>query len=131
MSNRFERNLYRAITGREPARAPRRKKSALHAGPARDPLYLEWLRTLRCCACGAAPRSEAAHTGRDGGTGIKASDYSAIPLCHLCHRTGMYCYHSGKQRFAAMHCLDYDALAERYRALWEKLQDVQVFGRRK
>lgn len=95
-----------------------------------DALYLAWIRTLRCSACGKSAPSEAAHTGNDGGTGIKASDYSAIPLCAHCHRVGMYSYHAaGKKTFAAMYCLDYDALVQKYRGIWEQLQGVEVFKR--
>lgn len=128
MSTRLSRNLYRLITGREPLPSPRRKRSALYRGPARDAVYLSWIRGLRCCACGRAPRSEAAHVGRDGGRGVKASDYSAIPLCHQCHRTGIYSYHAaGKRTFAAMYCLDFDALVAKYNALWERVQGIKVF----
>ena len=129
MSTPFSRNLFRLITGREPAPRARRTRSALYrGGPARDVQYLNWIRSLRCAACGREPRSEAAHVGRDGGKGIKASDYSVIPLCHRCHRTGTYSYHAaGKLTFAAMYCLDFDALVAKYNAIWERLQGVQIF----
>ena len=129
MSTRFSRNLFRLVTGREPAPSRRRTRSAFYRGPSRDAAYLGWIRSLRCCACGRAPRSEAAHVGRDGGKGIKANDYSAIPLCHRCHRTGAYSYHAGKQTFAAMYCLDYDALVQKYNAIWEQLQGAQIFAK--
>ncbi len=129
MSTRFSRNLFRLITGRKLPRLPRRARSALHrGGPARDTLYLSWIRTLPCAACGHSSPSEAAHTGRDGGAGIKASDYSAVPLCSRCHRVGVYSYHaSGKKTFAAMFALDFDALVQKYNGLWERIQGVEVF----
>ena len=129
MSTPFSRNLFRLITGREPAPSRRRTRSAFYRGPARDALYLNWIRSLRCAACGRTPRSEAAHVGRDGGKGQKCSDYATIPLCHQCHRTGIYSYHAaGKRTFAAMYCLDYGALVAKYNAIWEQLQGVKVFG---
>lgn len=129
MSTRFSRNLFRLITGRKLPRLPKRARSALHrGGPARDTLYLSWIRTLPCAACGHGSPSEAAHTGRDGGTGIKASDYSAVPLCYQCHRVGIYSYHiMGKNTFATMFAIDFDALVQRYNGLWEKVQGVRVF----
>lgn len=111
--------------GEAPPRSPRR---AARRGPARDPAYLDWIRTLRCEACGRAP-CEAAHTGSDGGTGIKASDYSAVPLCHICHRTGTYSYHAGRATFAAMYCLDFRGIVARLNSVWEQLQRVKIFRR--
>lgn len=126
MTTRLSRNLFRLITGHEPPASPRRKPSALHRGPARDAAYLTWIRSFPCAACGRRPRSEAAHTGRDGGKGLKSNDYSAIPLCHICHRTGTYSYHAaGRRTFAAMYCLDFDALVSRYNAIWDQLQNVR------
>ncbi len=43
-----------------------------------------------------------AHTGTDGGTAEKASDYSCVPLCRVCHDF----YHS--------------KAGERGRALWRR-----------
>jgi hypothetical protein len=51
----------------------------------RSSSHLTWLRTLPCAWCGHAGASEASHHGRRG-TGIKASDLDAIPLCFWCHR---------------------------------------------
>ena len=127
MITRFSRNLYLAIHGTLP---PRRLARKAKRGPARDTRYLAWIRTLRCAACGASAPCEAAHTGRDGGKAIKASDYSAIPLCHRCHRTGVHSYHAGKVSFAAYWCIDYDALVQKYNALWAQLQGVMSSGRR-
>lgn len=120
MITRFERNLYFIITGKEPARIRRKPRR----GPARDAAYLAWIRTLRCEACGRRAPSEAAHTGHDGGMSVKASDYSAIPLCHRCHRTGPYCYHGpNRQAFAAMYCLDFDAIVTRLNSIWKRLEE--------
>ena len=69
-------------------------------GPARDEDYRAWIRTLPCCACLAEGRSEAAHTGADGGMSMKASDYSCVPLCADCHTRAPGAYHRiGKPAF--------------------------------
>ena len=125
MSTRFERNLYRFVMGCDPARSPRRKA---RRGPPRDKAYLNWIRSLRCAACGRSPRNEAAHVGRDGGKGMKCSDYATIPLCVHCHRLDSTSYHNiGKKVFAAANLIDYDALVAKYNSIWEQLQGVKVF----
>jgi len=50
----------------------------------RDKKYLAWIRKLPCINGHQAP-SEPHHEG-DRGIGIKASDYSTLPLCNRCHR---------------------------------------------
>ena len=92
---RLEAYLAHAVLGRKlpqferigPRCGPPRK------GPARDADYRAWIRTLPCCACGIEGRSEAAHTGNDGGMSMKASDYSCVPLCPECHTRGPKAYH--------------------------------------
>ncbi len=78
---------------RTPLRAkrptPRRKGKAaprIKPGRVEDPAHLDQVRNLPCCICGTWP-SEAHHI-RDGqvGTGQKAGDDEAIPLCPWCHR---------------------------------------------
>ena len=77
-----------------------RRSGPPRKGPARDEGYKAWIRTLACCACGMEGRSEAAHTGTDGGMSMKASDYSCVPLCPDCHREGPAAYHRiGKRAF--------------------------------
>jgi hypothetical protein len=46
--------------------------------------YLRWIRSLPCCACGAAPGSHAHHYGRRG-VGQLTDDPRTIPLCESCH----------------------------------------------
>ena len=114
MSTRFSRNLYFAVMGKP---VPRFKRKKARRGTARDEAYKDWIRSLRCCACGRGPRCEAAHVGHDGGKKQKCSDYATVPLCHVCHRTGPRSFHGlngGARAFAAMWCLDFDALVERY-----------------
>lgn len=56
--------------------------------PVRDRAYLDWIATEQCllwatgcCCAGTDPH----HAGLDKGTGLKASDTSAIPLCRVHH----------------------------------------------
>ena len=90
-----------ALYGRNSERLPHSKA---RKGPPRDEDYKTWIRTLPCSACGNEGRSEASHTGSDGGMSMKASDYSCVPLCRECHLTGPYAYHRiGKRAFERVH----------------------------
>ncbi len=93
----LESYLAWAIHGRKP---PRRASSSTRKGPPRDEAYLAWIREMPCIACGIEGRSEAAHTGQDGGMSMKASDYSCVPLCADCHTQAAGAYHRvGKRAF--------------------------------
>lgn len=97
-----------------PRKGPPRK------GPARDKEYKAWIRTQDCCACGVSGRSEAAHTGTDGGMSVKASDYSCVPLCAQCHLRGPLAYHRiGKRAFERVHGLCLASIAARLRHEWK------------
>ena len=64
--------------------------------PERSAAYRAFLRKQRCISCSAAPEFEpiqVAHTGPHG-TGIKASDFDAVPLCHKCHVSANDSYHA-------------------------------------
>lgn len=50
----------------------------------RDEKYLSYIRTMPCVLCGT-PHNIHAHHTETGGTGIKGSDMSAVPLCGRCH----------------------------------------------
>lgn len=53
-----------------------------------NPAYLKFVRTLYCCAPWCGKKAEVAHHPRkNGGTGLRAPDTDAIPLCHN-HHTG-------------------------------------------
>ncbi len=90
--------LYFEVHGRKPARQSR-KSARRDTGPARSWKYRAWIRTLGCCCCGTTEEIEAAHTGSDGGTRQKASDYSCIPACSDCHQFSPDSYHRDRQRF--------------------------------
>lgn len=60
--------------------------------PLRDPKYLESVRRFPCCIVGEDHEGpvEAHHAFGQycgGGTGLKGSDYAAVPLCSRHHRT--------------------------------------------
>ena len=119
MSTRLESWLSFVVHDR---RATPRKHAARrwHRGPARDARYLAWIRTLPCEICGAL--AEAAHTGDDGGMGQKAADWTAVPLCHRCHRTGKRAYHRiGKRAFEAAHMVSFAAMVERLNAEYQRV----------
>jgi hypothetical protein len=103
------------ITGSIQPRRKKRKKFRSH--PNRSKPYLAWIRTLDCLVpfCEFKP-IQAAHTGSDGGTGIKASDWSAVPLCLIHHAL----YHQiGKRAFAKRYRLNFQAIVERLNAIFK------------
>jgi hypothetical protein len=92
-------------------------------GPPRDEDYKAWIRTLPCIACGIEGRSEAAHTGSDGGMSMKASDYSCVPLCSDCHTQAPGAYHRvGKRAFEHRHGLSFARMVERLNREWQDLR---------
>jgi hypothetical protein len=115
--------LSREVLGKAPERKPPiRARTGERRGPARDPDYRAWIRSLPCAACGCERGIEAAHTGSDGGTSMKASDYSCIPLCGACHRTGLSAYHrTGRAAFEAHWGLCCAALVRRLNAAWMRM----------
>jgi len=105
-----------AIHGRKPQR---RAPSATRRGPPRDEAYLAWIRAMPCITCGIAGRSQAAHTGTDGGMSQKASDYSCVPLCADCHTQAPGAYHRiGKRAFEERQGLVFGRVVERLNAEW-------------
>jgi hypothetical protein len=90
-------------------------------GPARDEDYRAWIRSLPCCACLAEGRSEAAHTGADGGMSMKASDYSCVPLCPDCHTRGPLAYHRiGKRAFESVQGVRFASIVAHLRREWKQ-----------
>ncbi len=100
-----EESKARRKTNEHAEKLARRKRSkASGRQPARDPKYLDWVRTLACLLCRTMCGVEAAHSGPHG-IGQKASDFSALPLCGECHRTGKLSYHNLGPKFFALHGL--------------------------
>ena len=84
--------------------------------PARNPGYLQWIRSLPCCVCRTTRAVEAAHTGPRGLSQM-SSDLSAIPLCRRHHRTGNDSYHKlGPRSFAEVHQMNVPAMVARLSA---------------
>ena len=85
---------------------------------ARDAHYLRWLKTFPCVSCGTSTWIDPAHFGPHG-TGQKASDYDALPLCRKCHGE------QGKSAltFAEMRGLDGPGLQEWFRGMWNRKQE--------
>src|ERR1035437_5052624 len=109
-----------AIHARKPQR---RAASSTRKGPPRDPAYLAWIRTLPCIACDIEGRSEAAHTGSDGGMSMKASDYSCVPLCSGCHTQAPESYHRvGKRAFERGHDFCFARIVARLNREWQELR---------
>ena len=99
------------------------RRKMMRRGPARDPRYRAWIRTLPCAVCGSKWRVEGAHTGADGGMSQKASDYSCVPLCRCCHTAGRDAYHRiGKREFANRYGIDLFKLVEALNLRWEDQQ---------
>jgi hypothetical protein len=112
------RQIYYAVTGKRlPRRSPRKR---FGKRTPRDWKYKAWIRTLPCAVCGLEGPGlvEAAHTGDDGGTALKSSDYSCIPLCAEHHTMGPDAHHGGRETFERIHGLDVKALVKRLNGLW-------------
>jgi hypothetical protein len=109
--------LARTIHGREPRHWA---TSSTRKGPPRDKAYLAWIRERPCLACGLEGRSEAAHTGTDGGLSQKASDYSVVPLCADCHTQAPGAYHRvSKRTFEQRHRVCFARIVARLNREWQ------------
>src|ERR1019366_2770677 len=76
-----------------------------------------------CIACGVEGRSEAAHTGSDGGMSMKASDYSCVPLCSDCHTQTPGAYHRvGKRPFEQRCGISFARIVARLNREWQEKQ---------
>ncbi len=111
-----------------------RRKQAKVSGrqPLRDPEYLEFLRTLRCCVPGcrsfnlhawmdAGAWTEAAHVG-ERGLRQKCSDREALPICAWHHRMSPDSHHVLGRRFWQFHGLDKEALIAAYNLAYGEIK---------
>src|SRR5260370_4213609 len=95
----------------------------------RSSRYLAWIRTLECTICGLPPseykRIEAAHTKLlgSGGTGLKSSDYSCVPLCTNCHTMRPHAYHKygTEAEWAAFWRIKLDEVVAGLNRQWEAI----------
>jgi hypothetical protein len=109
-----------AIHNRKPER---RASTPARKGRPRDEHHKAWIRTLPCVACGIEGRSEAAHTGADGGMSMKASDYSCVPLCSNCHTQAADAYHRvGKRAFERGHGLSFVRIVAQLNREWREMR---------
>jgi len=116
----LRRWLMREILGKEIPRKPPKRATHLSGNkPARDWKYRAWIRSLPSAVSGVIPCEEcpieACHTGTDGGTAEKSSDYSCIPLTWEEHCE----YHQiGRAAFEQRHNLNIRALVRRLNHCW-------------
>jgi len=61
----------------------KRLRNAALFAPARSYMWKEYIRTLRCCRCGAHP-TEPHHIFGSMGS-LKSSDLCTVPVCRKCH----------------------------------------------
>ncbi len=114
----LESYLARVVHGRKPQPSA---TSPIRWGPPRNERYRAWIRSLPCVGCGIEGRSEAAHTGEDGGMSMKASDYSCVPLCPDCHTQAPDAYHRiGKRAFENEYRLSFEEIASRLQDEWRR-----------
>ncbi len=75
--------------------------------------YLDYIRSLPCCLCSFHPVDS--HHTDTGGTGMKGSDFSCIPLCRKCHdELGS----GGKESFQTLHGIRLDTEVKRVLVKW-------------
>ena len=82
--------------------------------PIRDKKYIEWIRLLPCIVCQYSAPSDPHHS-ETGGRGTKASDTTAIPLCHA-HHNELHC--TGKKTFATKYAIDYNRVTARLNLIY-------------
>jgi hypothetical protein len=105
------RYLFQLIHGRKPRRRAARKWNARK--PARSPKYRAWIRSLPSAVSGAMG-CQHCHTGPHG-IGIKASDYTGIPLTPTEH---VQLHALGQAQFEALHGFSIEALVSFLNQEW-------------
>jgi hypothetical protein len=105
--------MHHEIHGRWPERKKPRRRP-FRKGPPRNWRYRAWIRSLPSCISRKLG-CEAAHTGSDGGTAIKASDYSCVPLTPEEHRL----YHQiGRPAFERRFRISFRAIVKELNRAW-------------
>jgi hypothetical protein len=83
--------------------------------PIKSSLYLKFIRTLPCCACGGRRNIEAMHCGPRG-LGQRVDDKQALPGCRWCHKE---LHELGPVAFAGKYALDVPGLILKWNAFFE------------
>jgi hypothetical protein len=87
----FEISRARSVAPFFRKRKPKERRPSAEAKREKEaPGYLDKVRSLPCCVCGAPPRSEAHHLKSAGrrGMGQKAANRWSVPLCSEHHTKG-------------------------------------------
>jgi hypothetical protein len=101
-----------------------RKKPRLRKSSKRNWRYRAWVRTLPSAVSGFRG-CEAAHTGTDGGTATKSSDYSCIPLTPAEHLE----YHRiGRSHFENCTGIDCAQVVKRLNDVWSRFSTARGKG---
>ncbi len=125
-----EKQQRRKKNERANKRDRQRQGAASGKQPAKDPAYLDFIRTLPCAVCvrlaealgGYKPQpspTEAAHVGIRG-LRQKCSDREAIPLCGWHHRESPASHHRLGKLFWVFQQLDREKLVLGYRMAFEE-----------
>jgi hypothetical protein len=83
--------------------------------PERNPAYLRFIRRFPCIGCGTTRGIEAMHSGPHG-LSQKASDLTALPGCHECHRE----YDKNPRWFLEKRQLDREELVGMFNRWWDE-----------
>ncbi len=137
----------RAACGHRPRPVKERRTGRARRGPEVDERRLDWIRCLPCIICfawlftdlafaiveavsisGTSREhwiSEAAHVG-DRGLSQKCSARETVPLCAVCHRTGIEAHH-GKlgKGWWAHHRLERDQVIKELNRWYERQRDYR------
>lgn len=95
-------------------------RSATRRKTGKDEAYLEYIRSLPCCACAAlrvnqTSLTESAHVGSRG-LSQKCPDNQTIPLCAEHHRLTQFSQHAMGKLFWKHYDLDLEELLAMYQA---------------
>lgn len=73
--------------------------------PIKSSVYLRFVRSLPCCACGGTRNVEAMHCGPHG-FGQKVDDKDTLPGCRYCHKE---LHQVGPVQFQSKYSLDFQS----------------------
>lgn len=85
-----------------------------------DKKYIEWIKSLNCCCCGARNEfSDPHHVNKKGhgGVGTKANDRRAVPLCHHHHTI---VHQEGRNTFEQKFCVVFEEIITGLNSYYEE-----------